>query len=797
MQACRRWSSTDRGALLVLDARAAVVCASPGARRLLTGRTDGELPAALRSAISTIADADLAGRDGACVLADGARIELRGVETRWNRQPARLVWLRTLAPPSGPQIPSFAHTAMDASLDGITIVDVRAPDQPIVYANPAIAELTGYRIDELLGRNCRFLQEHDQDQPGIRTVRQAISEGRPAKAVIRNYRKDGTLFWNELAVSPVRDATGRVTHYIGLQHDVSGSLRNEAALLRRATHDPMTGLPDRTLLIDRTRQALGLSNRRVRAVAMLCIGLDGLRELNVALGHAVGDQVLLAASTRIGRCLRDGDTLSRTGSDEFVALLPDLPHADDAVVLAERIRAALDHPYRIGELDVAGGGRTGLAYGDATSGDAELMLRHANFALQQAGPKGSCIYSSELGAQVGRRRAMRDELEHAIGAGELCLRYQPQLDLRSGRIVGVEALVRWRHPTRGEVMPAEFIPLAEETGQIFALGDWVLIEACRQQHRWLECGLLDCVVAVNVSNLQLRRAGFAARVEEILRQTGLPASRLELELTESVLMDMAEMTMQTLHSLRELGVRLSIDDFGTGYSSLAYLRKLPVHAIKIDRSFVRGIDHDSDNAAITLSLISLAHHLRLQVVAEGVERDEELGYLKRNLCDTVQGFRVAEPLTPDGIASFVAAFRPPPEVGTDRRPTLLLVDDEPNVLRALTRCLRNEGYLILTASGADEAFAVLARQSVEVILSDQRMPAMSGTEFLSKVRVLYPQIVRLVLSGYTDLATITDAINRGAIYRFLTKPWDDAQLRAHLKDAFRHAALLGTDAAGR
>ncbi len=782
-----------RGALLVLDTDARVVCVSPTARRMFTGRVDGELSARTNAAIAAIDPADLECRDGTVIAVDQQRFELRGVASSWHGRPAHLVWLRQQAGAAASQIPAFLRSALDASLDGIIITDVRATDQPIVYVNPAFLELTGYSVDEVMGRNCRFLQEHDREQEGLVALREALSRGEAAKVVIRNYRRDGSLFWNELAISPIRDASGTVTHFIGLQHDVSGSLRHEAELLRRATHDPMTGLPDRTLLLDRVQQALTLSRRRSRTVAILSIGLDGLRELNVVLGHAVGGQVLRQAADRIAGCLRDGDTLSRTGSDEFVALLPDLRAADDAVELAQRVRAALARPYRIGGADVAGGGRTGLAFGDANSDEAELLLQHAGFALQQAGPGAACIYSSELGAEVGRRRTLREQLDHAIGAGELRLRYQPQLSLRSGRIAGVEALVRWQHPTRGEILPGEFIPLAEESGQIVALGDWVLLEACRQHAVWVQRGLLDCAVAVNVSMLQLRCEGFSPHVESILRLAGLAPNRLQLELTESLLMDTSEQTTKTLHALRTLGVRLSIDDFGTGYSSLAYLRRLPVHEIKIDRSFVRSIDRDVDNAAITLSMISLAHHLRLQVVAEGVETEHELAYLKRNLCDVAQGFHIARPLMPEEFETFVSGFRPAADAHADQRPTLLLVDDEPNVLRSLTRCLRHEGYRLLTASGAEEALALLARESVQVILSDQRMPNVPGTEFLARVRTLYPQIVRMVLSGYTDLATVTDAINRGAIYRFLTKPWDDIELRGHLKDAFRHGARTRSD----
>ncbi len=689
----------------------------------------------------------------------------------------------------------LAQRAIDASASGIAIVDARQPDQPLLYVNPAFERMTGYAREEVLGRNCRFLQDQDRNQESLPTLREAIARGEPVTVVLRNYRKDGSLFWNELSLSPVHGDGGTVTHFIGIQNDVSGPRRFEAELRRRATHDPLTGLPDHRVFVERAAQALRLAHRRGRGVGVLAVSLRGLVEWRRVAGHAALDELLRDAAGRLATCLRHGDTLSRVGGDEFSMLLPD--QVDQAAVRgrAEEVVAALAHPFPVPSGERPGGCRVGASF-VAPDGDgdplplANELVQRAGVALAEAEADGICVFSDELGLAVSRRQAMRQALEQALARGEFRLRYQPQMELGSGRIVGAEALIRWMHPERGEVQPAEFIHIAEESGLIQAIGDWVLDEACRQHRAWVAAGLMDGAVAVNISGHQLQREGFVERVRQSLAQSGLAAERLELELTESVLMDSScERTIATLQALRGLGVRLSIDDFGTGYSSLGYLRRLPVHAVKIDRSFIRDIETDAANASITLSVVSLAHHLRLQVIAEGVETDGQLSYLRRNLCDVAQGFAIAMPMWPDELERFVSAFRSP--VASDsERPTLLLVDDDRNVLRALVRTLRREGYRLLSAGSAAEALELLALNDVQVILSDQRMPEMQGTEFLSRVKVLYPQTVRMVLSGYTDLATVTDAVNRGAVYRFLTKPWEDGQLQAHLKDAFRHAAAL-------
>ncbi|MGQ3054396.1 MAG: EAL domain-containing protein [Roseateles sp.] len=730
-------------------------------------------------------------------------VESRVSTIEWGGESATLLVLRDLSERRAvEQALMLGRRVMEASVHGIVIADASDPRLPLIYANPAFERITGYGRGEALGRNCRFLQGGERDQAELQTLRQALARAEPVSVVLQNVRRDGTPFWNELSVSPVRNAAGEVTHFLGIQVDITERRRHEQEMLRRATHDALTGLPNRTLLIDRIHESLAAAARHGQVAAVLLIALDHFKELNDSLGHAVGDQLILEIVGRLQGSLREGDVLARLSGDTLMVLAPGLSSAHEAMPLADKLVREVSQLYAIAEQTLYCGCRIGVAVAQGSDTDAGQLIQQAGMAAHYArsfGRNSVHVYSGDLVQHVNDRFEIRARLQTAIAHREFELHYQPQMDLRRERISGVEALLRWNHPEQGQISPLRFIPIAEETGQIVAIGEWVMEQACSQHRRWLDAGLLDCPIAVNVSGVQFLGDGFVNMVAAVLKRTGLPPHRLELELTESVTMETDGNTHDMLHRLRALGVALSIDDFGTGFSSLGYLKRLPIDKIKIDRSFVKDITHDSDDAAIALGVIAMAHHLRLRVVAEGVETAAQLAFLKRHLCDEIQGYYLSRPLPANELESYLRNFRPPSadSAGEDVgwRPTLLLVDDEPNILRALTRALRRDGYRILTADGAAAAFDILAQNEVQVILSDQRMPMMCGTEFLSEVKSLYPQTVRMVLSGYTDLQSVTEAINRGAIYRFLTKPWEDEPLREHIKEAFQHYARQRAKAA--
>ena len=421
---------------------------------------------------------------------------------------------------------------------------------------------------------------------------------------------------------------------------------------------------------------------------------------------------------------------------------------------------------------------------------AATLLKNADTAMYRAkelGRDNFQFYTEDMHGRINERLALEAGLRAALARDEFVLHYQPQLELRGGKVSALEALIRWNHPQLGQLAPMRFIPLAEEIGLLQAISDWVLRGACLQQVAWRQQALIDVPMAVNICASQFMHPGFAASVAEVLRDTGIEPARLELEITETLCMKDPDASIRVLRELKQLGIKLAIDDFGTGYSNLGYLKRFPVDKLKLDQSFVRDIVHSADDLAITDAVIAMAHSLRLSLVAEGVESATQLVLLADHGCDDMQGFYFSPPLPVDACAALLREGRALPLQALGRSAalrTLLLVDDEPNVLAALERTLRRGAGLILRANSAREAFELLAQHEVGVILSDQRMPGMTGVEFFSQVRHMYPASVRIILSGYADLQAVTDAINLGSVYRFLSKPWDEEQLKAVIRAAF-------------
>lgn len=686
--------------------------------------------------------------------------------------------------------------SIESTSNGICIADATRADLPLIYVNPAFERITGYSAEECLGRNCRFLQgdvEDDANRPAIIEIRKGIAERRDISVVLRNFRKDGTPFWNDLFIAPIIDDQGTITHYIGVQNDISEKKSVENQLAYNASHDVLTGLPNRTLLEDRLTQGCQFALRYGRHVALLFIDLDGFKLVNDSLGHRMGDKLLVQVAQRLNSLIRSGDTVARIGGDEFVVVLPDLAQKDDVIIVVENILRAIATPYTIDDTPLHLTASVGIATVDGDADNPMELLQQANLAMYRAKQLGRNTYqwySTKLNANANYRVALRNDLQNAIERDELTLHYQPLIDARSGEIKAVEALVRWQHAERGLIPPDDFIPLAEETGQIIALGHWVLVQASRDIVQLQEQGFPHCGVSVNVSPIQLRKHGFVDEVCDTLKATGLAPEYLELEIVESAVLYDTDMVIQALKDLRKLGVKIAIDDFGTGFSSLSYIKLLPANKIKIDRSFIKDVIKDRNDAAITQGVISMAHHLALEVVAEGVETEAHAAFLRKHHCDLLQGYAFSRPLPFDDLIAYMitqdtARIQSNHDAGSeDTRPTLLLLDDEANILRALIRVLRKDGYQILSTTSVREAFDLLAEHNVQVIVSDQRMPEMSGTDFLSQVKDIYPDTVRIVLSGYTDLKSVTDAINEGAIYKFLTKPWDDQQIRSHIQQAF-------------
>lgn len=693
--------------------------------------------------------------------------------------------------------------SVESTYNGIVICDARQPDLPIIYVNPAFERMTGYTLAEVRGRNCRFLQPEAIDLPELEELRTGLREQRDIHVVLRNCRKNGELLWNELFISPVLDAEGETTHFVGVLNDVTEQRRYESELMFTINHDVLTGLPNRSLLEDRLAQACSMARRYRKRLAVLFIDLDGFKPINDSMGHNIGDQLLVEVAGRLSQQVRVGDTVGRMGSDEFIVLLSDLDSEASVVDAAERLIRILAQPYVFDGGAVHVTASIGITLSDGQLEHSAQLIQQADLAMfkaKQAGRNNYQWFTDDLDHEVVERLALRNELRRAIQDSALELYYQPQVDGRSGRVTGIEALLRWQHPTRGFIPPLELIHAAEDAGQIIFLSLWVLEAACRFNRRLAERGLADLVVAVNISAVFFKRGDFVESIGAVLSRTGMPAALLELEITESVFLDETESAIATLRALKELGVRIAIDDFGTGFSSLSSLKRLAIDRVKVHQSFIKDIISDRHDANITQGIISMAHHLRLEVVAEGVETEAQYFFLRKIQCDVFQGNFLGRPLPADEIVRFLGdrpAVATLQSGGEVRRPTLLLLDDEPNVLRALGRLLRRDGYEILMANRAEEAFEILARNEVQVIITDQRMPEMCGTEFLSRVKGLHPDTVRIVLSGYTDLSTVTEAINQGAVYKFLLKPWDDEALRAVVAEAFRYWSENGKGRAAR
>ena len=548
--------------------------------------------------------------------------------------------------------------ALDASVNAILITGPTETGNLIEYVNPAFKRITGYDPAEVIGQDCRLLQRDDRDQEGIAAIRQSLVANREVSAVLRNYRKDGALFWNQLFIAPVPNPDGETTHHIGVINDVTDLMRYQEQLEYQANYDSLTRLPNRNLLRDRLQHALIVARRHHKGVAVVFIDLDGFKNVNDSLGHSVGDRLLGVVAERLARCARASDTVARHGGDEFVIVMTDTVDEQSLIAWMERVRASISEPVWLDGTELYVGCSMGASLFPQDGDDTETLMKKADLAMYRAkdmGRNNFQFYQPEMNVSAGARLNLERRLRRALRDNEFLLHYQPQVDIVTGQIVGMEALVRWRDPEVGLIPPSSFIPVAEECGLIGPLSEWVMREACRQNKAWQDEGLPPARVSVNLSARQFQHHDIAKVVTQILAETGLEPQYLELELTESTIMRNAEEAVLMLNSLHALGIGLAIDDFGTGYSSLSYLKRFPVDRLKIDRSFVSDIGTSGDDETITSAIIALAHSLNLQVIAEGVETSEQLDFLKERACDEMQGYFFSKPMPTDAIPALLQA----------------------------------------------------------------------------------------------------------------------------------------------
>ena len=551
--------------------------------------------------------------------------------------------------------------AIESTESGVVIADARLPDLPLVYVNASFEKMTGYRAEEVLGKNCRFLQGSETAQVHVQTLRLAIEEQREARVILRNYRKDGSEFWNEVHIAPVNDEQGNVTHFVGTQSDVSNRLRYEQELAHSATHDQLTGLPNRQLIMDRLKQAILNADRYGRGAGVMFIDLDDFKLINDNLDHAAGDQALRTVAERLLGLVRETDTVGRLGGDEFVIVLTEQTDRAGIEQVIGRVVAGLSMPMELAGLMHTMTPSIGWCTYPEGGPDADTLLKHADMAMYQAKRQGrsrAVAYDPGFDTLASQRLHLVTQLRTALELGQFELVFQPLFN-HHNTPVALEALVRWRHPERGLLPPSEFITVCEESGLIIPLGRSVLREAARHHALLAAAGYPDVRIAVNVSALQFGYA-FEEDVAAVMQEFGLPPGVLELEITESVILEHPERAIEAMQAISALGACLSVDDFGTGYSSLAYLRRLPIHRLKIDRSFVMDLPDDREAASICESIIGLAHSLQLQTVGEGVETPAQLEWLRAKGCDEVQGYLLARPAPFDEILARLQAGKPVP-----------------------------------------------------------------------------------------------------------------------------------------
>ncbi|HEY4065647.1 MAG TPA: EAL domain-containing protein [Burkholderiaceae bacterium] len=580
---------------------------------------------------------------------------------------------------------------------------------------------------------------------------------------------------------------------VAILQDITEQSAAQDRIERLVNYHPVTGLATRTLLLERAAGAVERAQRENRPVAMLFLRVAEVDRVHDALGLNAGDALAATLAERLLDDCRGEDTAAHLGSGEFAILLDPCAGADESQALntATKLLATLAAPAAVGQAELITEGQVGIAMFPSDSSDAAELLAHAHAACGRGGA-GISFFTREAGVSAARRIRLETALRRAFERNGFELHYQPQVDLRSGAVIGAEALLRWRCDEFGAVSPAEFVPIAEEIGLIVPLGEWVFRSACLQSVAWQRAGLPSVRIGVNLSPRQLEEADISQRLQAILLDTGADPNRLGVEVTESVLMRDFDHARRTLQELSAIGVEIALDDFGTGYSNLGALGALPFDVLKIDRSLVHDVTAAPEDVSITRAVLMLAQGLKLKVLAEGVETEGQLNLLIANGCELMQGYIFSKPLPAAVFEQMLRDGARLPEQLLHRagRPrTLLLVDDEDGVLASLRRMLRGAGYHIVTARHAEEALARLAESDIDVIVSDQGMPGMSGVELMHRVSALYPDTVRMILSGYGELQAITDALNDGAIHKFLTKPWDDERLREHIADAFRRKEL--------
>ncbi len=553
---------------------------------------------------------------------------------------------------------SVTRMVLEHAVEGVMITD----QQGVILAiNPAFSTITGYSEAEAVGKTPRMLRSNRQDESFYNLLWKSIHTQGYWKGELWNRRKDGEAYLQFTTITAIPDSTGKATRYIAVFHDLTPLQARDQALHYAGQHDSLTGLPNRELFMDRLAQAIGHASRKSTKLLVLFFDIDRFQNINNRLSHICGDQLLQEIAGRLKEFIREGDTLARVAGDSFAFILREIKQPEDALVVVNKLVKALSQPFVIAQNELFISVSVGITlYPD----DAEhplALVKNAEIALTRAKNAGRDtyrFYKSEMGEHVDRRLLLEKNLRLAMEKQEFILHYQPKVALKNRKVIGMEALVRWNHPQSGMISPGEFIPVAEESGLIIPMGQWILTEACRQTRAWLDAGHGPLKVAVNLSTRQFRQPGLYDMIADTLQTTGLPPASLELEITESMMVEDVEEAIKVLTRLHSLGLSITMDDFGTGYSSLSYLKRFPIQTIKIDQSFVRDLPNHEDDMAIVRTIIAMGKSLRLLVVAEGVETQEQWNFLEESQADEIQGYFYSRPLSADAFVCFLQEKKP-------------------------------------------------------------------------------------------------------------------------------------------
>lgn len=665
-------------------------------------------------------------------------------------------------------------------------------DNKILYANPACLSMSGYNLDELVGQSPQIFKSGQTPEWSYVDLWQTLEAGKTWRGQFINRRKNGEVYPEEKIIASIKDEHDNLLYYYAFGEDIRRLDNYHHRMAHFLTIDRATGLPNREAFLCILEDELSLPLADGASFSILHIDIDDFIGIQSCTDARSAEIAAISIANKLRKVLRQTDALARVGQDRFAVLLsPRDPTTIRSVnEVCSRILDAIRHPSAQPDIPIQITASIGIASDPLDGVNAIELFTNAMAATDVAKKRGGdtfCAFEDLSNFKLGERRRLVADLKSAIEHNELLLYYQPQVSLRTGSLVGLEALIRWQHPRRGLLMPGDFIHLAELSNLIIDIGEWTINEVCRQLNEWKRQGVALVKTAINLSARHFSEPGVTAFIMSTLAKYDLPPHLIEIEVTESAVMKDVGAAECTTKLMKQAGMRISLDDFGTGYSSLAYLSRFPIDLVKVDRIFVQDITVNPINAAIVQATIAMSHKLGKVALAEGVETEEQVNFLRRNDCDEMQGYFFARPLPAEEVTHLLKSRRglmivPSNEAGFEKI-KILLVDDEPNILSSLRRALRSEDYQVLTAESAAQAFSLLAKTDVHLVISDERMPEMRGTEFLSRVKELYPATVRMILSGYADPSSITEAINRGAVYKYLLKPWDDAVLKQEIRNA--------------